>query len=273
MERGTIPEGANYDPAFGDTTSPEDFLSGCRGQLHMTSERARWRHLERGLLVAGLVLVGVYCVVQIYSRISAYRAVRRFEAERTEARVRAEESVKRRTGEEVDFSLWSDKRMRAYIESLETKDGTPSAVLSIPKLNLEVPVYDGTDDLTLNRGVGRIIGTSRLGEKGNTGIAGHRDGFFRGLKDIVPGDTLELKLPSRVDQYVVENVQITSPEDVSVLQPTAKPSLTLVTCYPFYFIGSAPQRYIVSASFTRSQESEPQPPDRLAVPQLTQRRD
>ena len=135
-----------------------------------------------------------------------------------------------------------------------------------------MPVYDGTDDLTLNRGVGRIIGTARLGEEGNTGIAGHRDGFFRGLKDIAPGDTVELKLLSRVDQYVVENIQITSPEDVSVLQPTAKPSLTLVTCDPFYFAGSAPQSYIVSATFTRSQGSEPQPRDRLTVPQLTQRR-
>jgi len=154
-----------------------------------------------------------------------------------------------------------------------TREGIPSGVLSIPKLQLEVPVYDGTDDLTLNRGVGRIIGTARLGNAGNTGIAGHRDGFFRGLKDIAPGDRIDLVLPSQKSHYVVENIQITSPDDVSVLRPTPKASLTLVTCYPFYFVGSAPQRYIVIASLTGFEPSESQPPSKLVVPQLAQRRD
>ncbi len=231
------------------------------------------RRLERVLLIVGLILVAVYALAKFHSEISAYFALRRFEAERKEARLRTQESVKLRTGEKVDFSLWSDKRVQAYVESLATKDGTPSAVLRVPKLRLEVPVYDGTDDLTLNRGVGRIIGTAKLGQAGNTGIAGHRDGFFRGLKDIAPGDTIELTMPDRADQYVVEKVQITSPDDVSVLQPTTRPSLTLVTCYPFYFIGSAPQRYIVSASLANSDRSEPPQPAKLAVPQLTQRRD
>lgn len=232
-----------------------------------------WRRLEWGLLIVGLILIASYLTVRVHSRISSHLALRKFEAERTEARLRARESVKQRTGEEVDFSLWSDKRVQAYMDSLVTRDGAPSAVLRIPKLRLEVPVYDGTDDLTLNRGVGRIIGTARLGEAGNTGIAGHRDGFFRGLKDIVTGDAVELELPSRVHRYVVENIHITSPQDVSVLQPTAQPRLTLVTCYPFYFLGSAPQRYIVSASFSRSEGAEPRPPTKLAVPHLTQRRD
>jgi len=239
----------------------------------MKDNRVLWRRLEWGLLIVGLILTGSYLIVRVHSRVSSHLALRKFEAERTEARVRAQESVKERTGEQVDFSLWSDKRVQAYMESLVTRDGAAVAVLRIPKLHLDVPVYDGTDDLTLNRGVGRIIGTARLGEAGNTGIAGHRDGFFRGLKDIAPGDTVELELPSQVYQYVVENVQITSPDDVSVLRPTPKASLTLVTCYPFYFLGSAPQRYIVSASFTSSEGSEPQPPARLAVPHLIQRRD
>ena len=231
------------------------------------------RHLKRVLLILGLIVVGVYALAKFHSEISAYFAQRKFEAERKEARLRIQEAVKLRTGENVDFSLWSDKRVHAYIQSLATKDGVPSAILRIPKLRLEVPVYDGTDDLTLNRGVGRIIGTAKLGQVGNTGIAGHRDGFFRGLKDIVRGDAVELMMPNRADQYVVENVQITSPDDVSVLEPTTKASLTLVTCYPFYFVGNAPQRYIVSASLANSDRSEPQYPVKLAVPQLTQRRD
>jgi sortase A len=89
----------------------------------------------------------------------------------------------------------------------------------------------------------------------------------------VPGDRIELVLTSQTRHYVVEKIQITTPDDVSVLQPTPKASLTLVTCYPFYFVGSAPQRYIVSASFAGFEPSEFQPPVKLAVPQLTQRRD
>jgi sortase A len=235
--------------------------------------RVWWRRLEWGLLIAGLILIGSYVVVRVHSQISSHRAVQKFEAARMEARFRAQESVKQRTGEQVDFSLWSDKRVQEYMESLVTREGIPYGVLSIPKLHLEVPVYDGTDDLTLNRGVGRIIGTARLGRSGNTGIAGHRDGFFRGLKDIAPGDRIDLMLPSQTSHYVVDNIQITNPEDVSVLRPTPKASLTLVTCYPFYFVGSAPQRYIVSASLAGFEPSEFQPPTKLAVPQLAQRRD
>ena len=236
-------------------------------------ERVWWRRLEWGLLIVGLILTGSYVVVRVQSQISSRRAVQKFEAARIEARSRAQESAKELTGTEVDFTLWSDKRVQGYMESLAAKQGTPSAVLDIPKLNLEVPVYDGTDDLTLNRGVGRIIGTARLGSAGNTGIAGHRDGFFRGLKDITVGDRIDLVLPSQTSHYVVDNVHITNPDDVSVLRPTPKPSLTLVTCYPFYFVGSAPQRYIVSASFAGFEPSELQPPGKLAAPQLTQRRD
>jgi len=236
-------------------------------------ERVWWRRLEWGLLIVGLILTGFYVVVRVQSQISSRRAVQKFEAARIEARSRAQEAAKQRTGTEVDFTLWSDKRVQGYMESLAAKQGTPSAVLGIPKLNLEVPVYDGTDDLTLNRGVGRIIGTARLGSAGNTGIAGHRDGFFRGLKDIAVGDRIDLVLPNHTSHYVVDNVHITNPDDVSVLRPTPKASLTLVTCYPFYFVGSAPQRYIVSASFAGFEPSELQSPGKLAAPQLTQRRD
>jgi len=239
----------------------------------MRGERGWWRRLEWGLLMVGLILTGSYIVVRVQSQISSHRALQKFETARMEVRSRAQESAKQRTGTEVDFTLWSDKRIQEYMESLAAKEDTPPAVLSIPKLNLEVPVYDGTDDLTLNRGVGRIIGTARLGRGGNTGIAGHRDGFFRGLKDIARGDRIDLVLPSQTSHYVVENIQITNPDDVSVLQPTPKPALTLVTCYPFYFVGSAPQRYIVTASFAGFEPLELHPPGKLAIPQLTQRRD
>ena len=98
----------------------------------------------------------------------------------------------------------------------------------------------GTDDRTLDRAVGHIEDTARPGTDGNSGIAGHRDGFFRGLKDIAPGDVIELDTLQGKDVYRVERTWVVNPEDVSVLDPTSTRALTLVTCYPFYFVGSAP---------------------------------
>ncbi len=105
----------------------------------------------------------------------------------------------------------------------------------------------GTDDRTLDRGVGHIEDTAQPGTDGNLGIAGHRDGFFRGLKDITPGDLMELDTLQGTDVYRVERTWVVSPEEVSVLDPTSTPAITLVTCYPFYFVGSAPDRFIVRA--------------------------
>ena len=106
----------------------------------------------------------------------------------------------------------------------------------------------GTDEFTLNRAVGHIGDTALPGADGNTGIAGHRDGFFRGLKDIGPGDAIEVETLRGREVYRVERTWVVDPEDVSVLEPTPGRSLTLVTCYPFYHVGPAPQRYIVRAA-------------------------
>jgi len=133
----------------------------------------------------------------------------------------------------------------------------PLAVLRIPKLHLAVPVLDGTDALTLNHAVGRITGTAWPGEPGNIGIAGHRDSFFRGLKDVKVGDAIELEMAGKTDTYIVDQIQIVTPHAVNVLLPRSAPSVTLVTCYPFYFVGSAPRRFIVHASLTQPIESDP----------------
>jgi len=214
----------------------------------MKSGNVWLRRLEIALLSAGLILVTVFVVVKVQSRISARIAVKKFETAQAAEIRKDEEPSGWGAPAKVDFSLWSNGRIKDYLESLEDATDVPHAVLRIPKLHLEVPVYEGSDDRTLNRGLGRIIGTAKLGDTGNTGIAGHRDGFFRGLKDIGPGDTVELMLPHRTDHYSVTSITITNPDDVSVLEPTSTASLTLVTCYPFYFVGSAPRRYIVQAS-------------------------
>jgi sortase A len=146
-----------------------------------------------------------------------------------------------------DLSLWDIRRIQAWREASTEPTPPPLAVLRIPKIRLEVAVLPGTDDFVLNRAVGHIEDTALPGADSNSGIAGHRDGFFRGLKDIAPGDAIELETLEGRQVYHVDRTWIVEPEDVSVLDPTATRSLTLVTCYPFYFIGSAPQRFIVRA--------------------------
>jgi sortase A len=209
----------------------------------------RTRRIEAVLLGTGLALLGVWGAVWIHGTLSSRAAVKRFEADRVRSSgLNSENTNDSVSGSHVDFALWSAKRVEAYKESLTRKEDRPLAILRIKKIHVEVPVYNDTDDLTLNRGVGRILGTARVGEGGNLGIAGHRDGFFRGLKDVALGDEVELARVGQSDIYVVEKITIVKPEDVSVLAPTRIPSLTLVTCFPFYFVGSAPQRFIVHAS-------------------------
>jgi sortase A len=146
-----------------------------------------------------------------------------------------------------DLSLWDRERIDAWRLALNAPAPPPLAVLRIPKIRLEVPVLPGTDDFTLNRAVGHIEDTALPGTDGNSGIAGHRDGFFRGLKDIGRDDAIELEMLQGKEVYRVERTWVVQPEDVSVLDPTPTRSLTLVTCYPFYHVGPAPQRYIVRA--------------------------
>jgi len=146
-----------------------------------------------------------------------------------------------------DLSLWDPQRITAWRRALSEPVPPPLAVLRIPKIRLEVPVLRGTDDVTLNRAVGHIDDTALPGTDGNSGIAGHRDGFFRGLKDIEPEDAIELDTLRGKEVYRVERTWVVDPDDVSVLDPAPARSLTLVTCYPFYYVGPAPQRYIVRA--------------------------
>jgi sortase A len=136
--------------------------------------------------------------------------------------------------------------VRAFEENRQAT-GVPQAVLRIPLLALEVPVYGDTGELSLNRGAGHIEGTAPLGGKGNAGIAAHRDGFFRKLESMSLGADVLLDVGQHEVRYRVTSIEIVMPTDVHVLADTASPSITLVTCYPFYFLGAAPQRYIVRA--------------------------
>jgi len=196
-----------------------------------------WRRkVGGGLMVAGKLLVGVYAVPTVYGAAMSRIAVAQFRAESASHRD------------------WDSARIRAYQRSLLVKFAPPEAVLRISKIGLEVPVLEGDDALTLNRGVGHIPGTAMPGQVGNVGVAGHRDGFFRGLKDLAAGDVIEMQRAGAgdtVDRYVVRNVAIVMPADTSLLKNTSGSELTLVTCYPFRYVGSAPQRYVVQASLVK----------------------
>ncbi len=149
---------------------------------------------------------------------------------------------------EPDQSLWNAARVTDYEESLKVNSAPPLGIFSIEKLNIRVPIYNGTSEYYLNRGVGRIKGMAKMDEVGNLGLSGHRDGFFRSLKDIELGDDIEIQTTRGVEHYTVSSITIIPKNDISILEPTTEKTLTIVTCYPFYFVGHAPKRYIVKAT-------------------------
>ena len=129
-----------------------------------------------------------------------------------------------------------------------TSSGVPLGALSIPRLRLSVVVLHGTDGLTLRRGVGHIEKMAMPGDPGNMGIAGHRDTFFRPLRQVQLGDDVLLETPAGRTHYRVASFRVVGPSDVDVLDPTPDATLTLVTCYPFGYFGSAPDRFVVRAT-------------------------
>jgi sortase A len=215
------------------------------------------RILERGLLLLGLLLLVMFAFAHIHRFVMFRAEMAKFETRQLESTKEGTTGIEAIDGtrnnadlhqaRDTEYSPWGNQRTKLHQANLG-KPVESLAVLRIPALHLEVPVLEGTDEVTLNRGVGRIASTALPGQSGNIGIAGHRDGFFRRLKDIRTGDTIELVTMSGTDAFVVDRIRVTSPADVAVLQPRTKDSITLVTCYPFYFVGPAPSRYIVEAS-------------------------
>jgi len=215
------------------------------------SHAAGWlRVFERSLFVVGLA-----CVV-FYAAACAQRAL--FQS--TESDDFDHEIARALQLEEHDKSDWSASRVTRY----EAISGEPTHTLGrleIPAANVSVMVLEGTDAWTLNRAVGHIEGTARPGEGGNLGIAGHRDSFFRGLQHMNRDDEMQLSTLEGVTHYRVTDIRIVEPREVEVLAPSEESSITLVTCYPFYYVGAAPKRYIVRGEEVRF---EPWTRERLA---------
>ena len=128
--------------------------------------------------------------------------------------------------------------------------GSPIAMLSIGRLQLSAAVLEGSDAQTLRRGPGHLENSARPGQRGNVVIAGHRDTFFWPLRNVALGDDVVLETPDQTFHYRVTAVRIVGARDVSVLEPTTDATLTLITCYPFWVFGHAPDRFVVGATRT-----------------------
>jgi LPXTG-site transpeptidase (sortase) family protein len=217
--------------------------------------RLRWIWAERILLAVGIVCLGIFA----WSWVDA-RALEIRETQRLEEALAAAPVVKSKASETDSFASF-EKGAEKVQEEKEKKTGPPPEPgelvgrLTIPRLGVSAIVLEGVDGRTLRRGAGRIPATALpTQDEGNVGIAAHRDSHFRGLKDVQEDDTIELTTLDGTFRYVVEWTKIVEPSDVSVLEPTDEPALTLVTCYPFYYVGSAPKRFVVEAQLAGSIE-------------------
>lgn len=217
----------------------------------------RW--LSNFLLAIGLALLAVFLAAYLHRMVMVRAGMKSFEDAKRHAAASTTDSQITETGAEEGVPGSSAENTTSPVSDGQAKSAAiarrawavPLAILRIPRIHLDVPVLGSTDDITLNRGVGRITGTAAPGQKGNIGIAGHRDSFFQNLKEVNRGDEIELETTTTSEIYVVDRILVTGEDDLSVLQPRDSQSLTLVTCYPFHYVGPAPRRFVVQATIKK----------------------
>jgi sortase A len=194
-------------------------------------------YLSRVLVVVGIFALGYSAAIVIDARMYQARELKRFERDRQAAVAAAA----------VLALAPSPPAPPAPVVLPPPAEGTSIAQIQIERLHVSVVVVQGESEAVLERAVGHLARTALPGVEGNVVLAGHRDTFFRPLKDIREGDVITLKTRERDFDYVVESLSIVKPTDVQVLRPTGGHTLTLITCFPFYYVGSAPSRFIVVA--------------------------
>ena len=199
--------------------------------------RGRWRWLERVLLVLGFVLLGYYAYVSIEARL--YQALENRELDLILASGPAPEVEANRPAATTGTAPPPRRAAPAT--------GSVIGRIEIPRLGVSTVIRAGSDARTLQLAVGHIPGTALPGDRGNIGLAGHRDTFFRKLRDIKADDEIRVVTGEGTFSYRVQRTDIVWPRDTWVLDDIGQAALTLVTCYPFTYIGSAPQRFIVRA--------------------------
>lgn len=200
--------------------------------------------VELSLLLFGVVFLGAFFRLQFEQRYLGQRYLSEFE--RTANALRRS-PLPISEGPRPESAVPQGRPKPSTIQGPPAPYGRAQARLSIPRIGLDVPVLEGVGNRELRRGAGWIPGTARLGEPGNVGIAAHRDTFFRPLRHIRSGDRVELKTLTADRSYVVRAVYVVNPDYTAPLDPTATSMLTLVTCFPFEYLGPAPRRYIVQA--------------------------
>ena len=199
--------------------------------------RLRWT--QRLLFITGILLLGYVGFTLLEARLYQASAKRSLE---NQIRLQNDQVQKEQVEKEQGENHTKPVTSRAV-----TKTGDVLGRMDIPRLGMSVAVLQGTSSRVLRLGIGHIAGTPLPGEDGNIGIAGHRDTFFRGLKDIRKNDEIQIQTARGLSRYEVDWAKVVANDDQGVLAPSTNSALTLVTCYPFYFVGPAPKRFVVRA--------------------------
>lgn len=197
------------------------------------------------LLIVGIVCLGIYCESFLYRAAYQWYASWRFDHEPDKPHARESAALAPSLPKTLPKVLPNPDH--AAPKSPIVGTGWIVGRISIPRLDLSAIVEEGVDATTLARAVGHIPGTALPGELGNIGIAGHRDTFFQQLKDLKPHDEIDITTHSGKYRYTVQSLTVVEPSDVSVLESRGGKILTIVTCFPFHYIGNAPRRFIVHA--------------------------
>ena len=197
----------------------------------MSPSLAAW--IERLLMVIGIACLATYALATLDAR--RYRE---------EQRTAFETSAAARPGADTRSG---PRTVEAPASVTNVESGALLGMLDVPRLKLSTPVVQGDDEATLSRAAGHLPDTPLPWQPGNSAVAAHRDTLFRPLKDIAVGDEIRWRTQRGELRYRVTRTTIVNPDDVSVLDPGPRDRLTLVTCYPFYYVGHAPRRFIVQA--------------------------
>ena len=212
------------------------------------STSLRW--LERVLIAVGLVSLGYYGYMTVEARQFQREQVAAFESSLASVSpappaATTHEPVRPAASEPAPAA--PPAAAPAPAAPAPVSPATPVAVLDIPRLELSAPVLSGEDAATLDVAVGHLTDTPLPWEVGNSALAAHRDGLFRPLRNIRVGDEVRVRSEHGQLLYRVRETKVVMPDDLSVLAPTGDHTLTLITCYPFNFVGNAPKRFIVHA--------------------------
>ena len=195
--------------------------------MKLANGKLRW--LERGLFLTGTAAAVFYACLNVPAVIA-----------------RVQSAVPQAY---VDGAVIPDSVIgSAYMHGTGSiEDGVKIGTITVPQIHLSAPVVEGVQDGDLRRGVGHVPGSAQSGGLGNMVLAAHRDTIFRPLRSIQKGMDIQVKGADGTFHYQVESLQVVSPDRLDVLEISAQPEVTLITCYPFNFIGSAPMRFIVKA--------------------------